>query len=310
MDNAGGPWHFAAMEPWIIVTIAAAAMQTLRFSLQKQLKALGLSTTAATASRFVFAAPLAVLGTALIMTLQDHAFPALSVRFWLAVILGGLAQIIATFCTVALFSQRSFAVGIAFTKTEVLLVALFSALILREPVGAMALGAILVGLAGVLLLSRPAAGWALRGFASQASLLGLIAGGLFGASAIGYRAATVEIADPDALFRAIFALAAVTSVQTLLLLPWLIWREPGEVGRIAAARRPAFWVGVTGMLGSLGWFVAFALQNAAYVRAIGQVELIFTVLVSTYVFRERPSPRELAGIALLAASIIGIVIAA
>lgn len=296
------------MEPWILVTIAAAAIQTLRFSLQKQLKSLGLSTTAATASRFVFAAPLALVGTGLLMALQGHVFPTLSIRFWLAVVAGGAAQIVATFCTVALFSQRSFAVGIAFTKTEVLLVALFSAVILREPVGATALAAMLVGFGGVLLLSRPAGGWGIRGFASQASLLGLIAGGLFGVAAICYRAATVQIADPDALFRAAFALSAVTSVQTLLLLPWLFWREPGEVTRIVAARRPAFWVGVTGLMGSLGWFVAFALQNAAYVRSVGQVELIFTVMVSTFVFRERPSLRELTGIALLAASIIGIVI--
>lgn len=297
------------MEPWVIVTIAAAAMQTLRFSLQKQLKALGLTTTSATASRFLFAAPLAIGGAAVLMAVRGYGFPALSGAFWVAVTLGGLAQIVATFCTVALFSHRSFAVGIAFTKTEILQVALFSALILGEPVGPLAFLAIMIGLVGVLTLSRPAAGWALRGWFSTASLLGLAAGGLFGASAVGYRAATVEIESPDALFRAIFALAVATSVQTLMLLPWLIWREPGELTRIAAARRPAFWVGVTGMLGSLGWFTAFALQNAAYVRAVGQVELIFTVLVSTYVFRERPSARELAGIALLAGSITGIVLA-
>jgi len=297
------------MEPWVIVTIAAAATQTLRFSLQKQLKTLGLSTAAVTASRFLFAAPLAIIATLLLMGIQGHAFPALSWHFGIAVVLGGMAQIVATFCTIALFSQRSFAVGIAFTKTEVLQVALFSTLFLHEPVGPLALVAMLVGLAGVLLLSRPAVGWALRGFLSQASLLGLVAGGLFGASAIAYRAATVQIADPDALFRATFALAAVTSVQTLMLLPWLIWREPGEMLRIAAARRPAFWVGVTGMLGSLGWFVAFALQNAAYVRSVGQIELIFTILVSTYIFREKTSHREMAGMALLAASILGIVAA-
>ena len=297
------------MEPWVIVTIAAAAMQTVRFSLQKQLKALGLSTASATASRFLFAAPLAIGGAAAFMLVRGYGFPALSATFWIAAALGGLAQILATFCTVALFSQRSFAVGIAFTKTEILQVALFSALFLGEPVGPVAVLAIIVGLAGVLILSRPAGGWALRGWVSTASALGMTAGGLFGASAVGYRAATVEIDNPDAVFRAIFALAAATSVQSVMLLPWLIWREPGELTRITAARRPAFWVGVTGMLGSLGWFTAFALQNAAYVRSVGQVELIFTVLVSTYVFRERPSTRELAGIALLAGSIIGIVVA-
>jgi drug/metabolite transporter (DMT)-like permease len=64
------------------------------------------------------------------------------------------------------------------------------------------------------------------------------------------------------------------------------------------------------MLGSLGWFVAFALQNATYVRSVGQIELVFTVLVSTLIFRERPTRRELTGIALLAVSIIGVVVAA
>lgn len=295
------------MEIWVIVTIAAAAVQTLRFSLQKQLKGLGLSTASATASRFVVAAPLAFVATAALMALRGYQMPALSGTFWLAVVAGGMAQIIATFCTIALFSQRSFAVGIAFTKTEVLQVALFSAIILNEHISGVGVAAILIGLAGVLILSRPPGGWAKDGWLGRAGMLGVAAGGLFGASSIGYRAATVEIHSDDALFRALFALSAVTLVQTAMLLPYLLWREPGEVTRVVAARRPAFWVGVTGMLGSLGWFIAFALQNAAYVRSVGQIELVFTVLVSTYVFRERPTRRELAGIGLLAASIIGIV---
>ena len=298
------------MEPWVIVTIAAAAMQTVRFTLQKRLKGLGLSTAAATASRFVFAAPLALAGTVGLMVAHGYSVPALGGWFWPAVLAGGVAQIVATFCTVALFSQRSFAVGIAFTKTEVLQVALFSAVILGERVTAGGLAAILLGVAGVLLLSRPAGGWALRGFANRATGLGVVAGGLFGVSAIAYRAATQGVLSDDALFRALFALAAVTSVQTLLMLPYLVWREPGEVSRVVTARRPAFWVGVTGMAGSLGWFLAFALQNAAYVRAVGQIELMFTVGVSVLYFGERPSGREAIGIALLAASIIGIVLTA
>jgi drug/metabolite transporter (DMT)-like permease len=297
------------MELWIAVTIAAAAVQTLRFSLQKRLKELGLSTASATASRFIVAAPLAVAGTAMLMVWRGYALPSLSVEFWVAVVAGGVAQILATFCTIALFSQRSFAVGIAFTKTEVLQVAVFSALILGEHVSFFGMLAILVGLAGVLVLSRPVGGWAKTGYVSRAGLLGLLAGGLFGVSSIGYRAATVQIDNDDALFRALFSLAVVTLVQTAMLLPYLLWREPGEVKRVIAARRPAFWVGVTGMLGSLGWFVAFALQNAAYVRSVGQIELVFTVLVSTYVFGERPTRRELAGIGLLGVSILGIVAA-
>lgn len=295
------------MEAWLIFTLAAAALQTLRFALQKRLKSAGLSTGGATFSRFLFAVPLAVAGVAVLMGVRGHALPDLSARFWLFVALGGIGQIVATFCTVALFSERSFAVGIAFTKTETVQVAAFSALVLGEAVSAAGLVAILVGLAGVLLLSRPAGGWARGGILNRAVVLGVLAGGLFGVSAIGYRGATLEIDSPDTLFRAAFALACVTGFQTLVMLPWLRWREPGEIGRVLAGWRATLPVGVTGVLGSLFWFSAFALQNAAYVRSVGQVELILSIAVSVLVFRERPVLREVLGMGLLAVSIIGIV---
>ncbi|MDZ4096883.1 MAG: DMT family transporter [Paracoccaceae bacterium] len=295
------------MEIWVLVTIVAAAVQTLRFTLQKRLKGLGLSTGGATFSRFLFAAPLASLGVAVLILLRGYAVPGLTPAFWGFAVAGGVGQIVATFCTVALFSERSFAVGIAFTKSETVQVAGFSALFLHEAVSGTGLIAILIGLVGVIMLSRPPGGWGQGGVFNRAMGLGLLAGGFFGVSAIGYRGATLEIASTDPLFRAILALACVTAFQTLAMVFWLRWREPGEVSKVLSAWRATLPVGITGVLGSLGWFTAFALQNAAYVRSVGQVELIFSILVSTLVFRERPTLREVAGMGLLAASIVMIV---
>ncbi|MCA2014295.1 EamA family transporter [Cereibacter sphaeroides] len=295
------------MELWVLVTLAAAAVQTLRFMLQKRLKGLGLSTGGATFSRFLFAAPLASLGLAALLLWHDAPFPALSARFWAFAVAGGLAQIVATFCTVALFSERSFAVGIAFTKTETVQVAVFSALVLGEAVSAPGLAAILTGTLGVLLLSRPPQGWRQGKVLNRATLLGIAAGALFGVSAIGYRGATLEIAHPDPLLRATAALAMVTLFQALAMGLWLRLREPGEVTRVARKWQATAPVGVTGVLGSLGWFTAFALQNAAYVRSLGQVELIFSILASALVFREKPGRWEIAGMALLALSIVALV---
>ncbi|WP_265508305.1 EamA family transporter, partial [Paracoccus rhizosphaerae] len=67
-------------------------------------------------------------------------------------------------------------------------------------------------------------------------------------------------------------------------------------------------VGVTGVLGSLGWFTAFALQNAAYVRSLGQVELLFSILASVIVFRERLRIIDVLGMLLLAVSVVMIVL--
>ena len=63
-------------------------------------------------------------------------------------------------------------------------------------------------------------------------------------------------------------------------------------------------VGIAGMLGSVGWFTAMTIQNAAYVRALGQIELVFTFIAAQVVFRERSTRLELGGIALIVAGIL------
>lgn len=294
---------------WIFATLAAAAVQTVRFSLQRQLKTVGLSTGGSTFSRFLFGAPLAALVMAVLLAVTGQGVALPGPRFWAFGITGGLAQIAATFCTVALFSERNFAVGIAFTKTETVQVAIFSTLVFGDRIPLPGYVAIVIGVAGVILLSRPPRrpGAARVTVFNRATFLGLIAGALFGVAAIGYRGATLEIASPDPLIRAAVALACVTAFQTLAMGLWLIWREPGELGRVLRAWRATALVGLTGVLGSFGWFVAFTLENAAYVRSLGQIELMFSYLVSTLIFRERSHPREIAGMLVLALSIVMIV---
>ena len=292
------------MPIWIPVTIAAAFVQNVRFMLQKHLRGSGLSTGGATFSRFLFAAPLAAVLAAATILVSGQGVPHAPPRFWLFAWGGGLGQIVATLATVSLFTERNFAVGIAFTKTETVLVAIFSALLLGEPVSRLGWVAIGIGLAGVLLLSRPPAGAEGTKFFNRATALGLFAGAAFGASAIGYRGASLSLSHGGYFLRAAVTLACVTAFQAVVMAIWLRLREPGEVGRVAASWKVTGLVGLTGMLGSLGWFTAFTLQNAAYVRAVGQVEMVFTVAGSRFVFREALSARELLGIGLVVGSIL------
>lgn len=289
---------------WLWVTLGAAAVQTARFMLQKRLAGGGLSTGGATFSRFLFGAPIAVATAAATLALSGAvALP--GARFWGFVVVGGAAQVAATFLTVALFQLRNFAVGVAFTKTETVQVAVFSALILGEAVPKLGWAGIVLGLIGVLLLSRAPKGAKLG---ARPTLYGIAAGGLFGLSAIFYRGATLELMPAAFFTRAIVTLACVTTVQALGMGLYLRAREPGELGRVLGAWRRTVWVGVTGVAGSAGWFTAFALQNAAVVRAVGQVEIVFTLMVSWLVFRERLSAREGMGIALVVGSLIIIVL--
>lgn len=287
---------------WIAFTVFAAAMQTLRFVLQKRLSVTGLSTAGATFARFLFAAPLACAAAAALTVASGATLPLPPPEFFGYVLVGGVAQILATDLTVRLFQMRNFAVGVAFTKTETVQVALFSVWVLGEVVAQIAVFAILLGLAGIIILSRPPeAGARIFG---RSAVFGLMAGALFAVAAIGYRGATVTLEPAPFLLRALLALAAATVAQTVIMALWLRLREPGEVARVATGWRRTLPVGVTGMLGSLGWFAAFSLQNAAYVRALGQVEIVFTLLASTLIFGERMGRRETVGIALVIASVV------
>ncbi|MEP3345711.1 MAG: DMT family transporter [Litoreibacter sp.] len=293
------------MALWIYVSVFAAFMQNLRFMLQKHLKSTKLSTGGATFSRFLFSSPLVAIGIWAYLTATQTTFPSLSGTFWAYAMTGGVAQILATACVVALFAERNFAVGIVFKKTEVMLTALIGLLVLGEGISRLGVIAIVIGFAGVLLLSEPPKGGAR--FLNKAAGFGLGSGLLFGVSAVGYRGAALQIDNPDVFVRAGVTLAMVTAYQTLIMAIWLAWRDKGEISRVVATWRVSSLVGVTSMLGSFGWFVAFALQTAAYVKAVGQVELVFTFIASYFIFKERSTRKELAGIALIVLSILVLV---
>lgn len=299
------------MELWIPISIGAAFSQNLRFMLQKHLKATGLSTGGATFARFLFAAPLAGVLLLVLARVNDWTMPQVSARFFLFAGFGGVAQILATMLVVALFSQRNFAVGITFKKTETIQTAMIGAVVLGEGISGYGLLAIVIGLVGVILLSDPpdskgVGGW--RRYFNRAAGIGLASGALFGVSAIGYRGASLSLGDGHFLLRSVFTLMCVTTFQTIIMAVWLALREAGEITKVVQHWRITALVGLSGMIGSLGWFTAFTLQNAAYVKALGQVELIFSFLASYLFFKESSTPRELAGIGFVVLSIVVLVL--
>jgi drug/metabolite transporter (DMT)-like permease len=291
---------------WVWVTLFAAAVQTFRFMLQKLLAGAQLSVGGATFSRFLFGFPLAALVAVSFLGLTGTPWPHLSAAFWGFILAGGAAQVAATFLTVALFSMRNFAVGVAFTKTETVQVALFSAILLGEWVGPLGWLGILIGMVGVLLLTKQPG---VARINLRAAAYGVGAGALFGLSSICYRGATLELQPLEFFARAIIALACATFAQSIGMGLYLRLREPGELRRVLGAWRRTVLVGIAGVLGSAGWFTAFSLQNVAYVRALGQVEIVFTLLVSVLVFHERLHRREGFGIALVVGSLVVIVLA-
>jgi drug/metabolite transporter (DMT)-like permease len=236
--------------------------------------------------------------------------PALGPGFWAYGLTGGLAQVLATVCVVKLFQSRNFAVGITLKKSEAVLAVLVGLVLLGEGVRWPVFAAIALGVVGVVLLSKaPNAGApGQQALFNRGVALGLGAGLLFAVSAVCYRGATLQVDTADVWLRAGVTLCAVTAAQTLGMALWLRWRAPGQISAVIGAWRVALWTGILSMAGSFGWFLAFTLQTAALVKAVGQVELLFSLLISMLVFGERSTGRELAGMALLLCSIIALLL--
>jgi drug/metabolite transporter (DMT)-like permease len=300
------------LEIWVPITVAAAFLQNLRSALQKHLKA-ALSTTGATSARFIFAAPLAVLYALGLATLAGYPVPRPSPTFALYAALGGVAQISATALLVYLFSFRNFAVGTTYSKTETVQTAIFGVVILGDPLAGSAILAILISLAGVFAISVAQTRISLRGLISslggRTALIGIASGAAFGISAVSYRAASLSLGGEGFLMQAAFTLAVVTVFQTLLMAIYMRIREPGQLGKVLRSWRVSGLTGLAGMLASACWFSAMTIQNAAYVRALGQIELVFTFAASHLVFRERTNRLELAGIVLVVVGILILLLA-
>ena len=80
---------------------------------------------------------------------------------------------------------------------------------------------------------------------------------------------------------------------------FLVIRQPGQLGKVLASWRIASIVGIVGAVSSICWFSAMSLVNAALVRAMGQIELVFTVLTSLFIIRERVKLVEIVGMFVL-----------
>lgn len=282
---------------WAVFTLIAAASQTARNAMQRELTAT-LGTVGATHVRFLFGFPFAVLFLIGVCVVTDASLPHPPLVYWPWIILGFMAQIAATAMMLAAMNDRSFVVTIAYIKTEPVQVALFGLLLLGDRVTPLLALAILIATAGVVVMSlKPGAAQA-GGF--KPTLMGLVSGGMFGLSAIGYRGAILSLGLHDNfVLAATFTLMVGLVCQAALLSAYLALRDPKVLRDIAKAWKPSLFAGFMGALASQFWFLAFALATAASVRTLALVEVLFAQAVTHFWFKQPTTTREVGGIVLV-----------
>lgn len=300
------------MELWIPLTIGAAFFQNIRSALQKHLTG-KLSTLGAAYVRFVYAWPIALIYFFGVIYIEGRPLPGFASDFLLYALLGGICQIMFTVFLLWLFSFHNFAVGTTFSKLETVMVAVFGLILLGDSLTPAIIVAIAMSSVGLVVLSASQAKLGIRnligGLWRPPTLIGLSCAAWLGMSVVLFRAASLSLGVDNFLVAASFTLMVVLTLQIAIMGILIGLREPDQLTKVLRYWRPAALVGVSGGLASIGWFSAFTLQNATYVRALGQIELIFTFVVTLLVFREKVSTKEIAGITLIIVSIILILLA-
>jgi drug/metabolite transporter (DMT)-like permease len=290
---------------WIVFTIIAAAAQTVRNAMQRELTG-SLGTLGATHVRFLFGFPFALLFLVALMLWTGAPLPHPSWSFWLWVCGGSAAQIAATALMLAAMGERSFVVTIAYIKTEPIQVAIFGLIFLGDVVTLPMVIAILVATTGVVITSTKPGGMV---GGMRPTLIGLASGGMFALSAIGYRGGILNLGLPNYMMSATFTLAVGLIVTTAMLSAYLLVRAPDVMPAIMRVWKRSLFAGFMGAFASQFWFLAFALATAASVRTLALIEVLFAQIISRFVLGQQTSGREAIGMVLVVAGVVLLILA-
>ena len=298
---------------WIIAAIFAAACQTARSAFQKNMIT-RLGDYGAAYIRFCYALPFTSIIWFVWVNIPGNSIPTLSFYSIILCFLGSIFQILFTYVLMKVFSHKSFAAGIAFSKTEVILIAFLEVIILNVFFSFPLMIGITLGVLSVLFLSYARKAKSifetikllLNSVSSLGTLIGLLSGLLLAASVVTFRMSIISI-DGPLLDRSLFISFIAIIFQTILVGLYLFLFKKDQLFAVIRFWRPSLPAGLCGTGATFGWFVAFGLTTAAEVRAVGQIELIFSILISIIFFREKIRKTELFGIILLGISILIII---
>jgi drug/metabolite transporter (DMT)-like permease len=248
--------------------------------------------------------PIMLVYLALVREIEGGAWPTLTWQFFVFCLLTAMTQNAATAALLTLLKLRSFAVASQMGRSDMIFTAIIGASLLGQSLSWTGWLALMLASSGLGVLMLAKVGQQGVALSNQVVGTGLFVGLMYGICNLTLRQATLQVDGGSAMLAAALTVVVVTAIQMVMLGLWLARNEPETYRAIGLSGGWAAFVGVTSALGSIGWFTAFALEKAALVRIVGQIEIVFTLAVSVWYFRERPTQLEFVGIVLTVAGII------
>ena len=289
------------MNTWIAFTLFAVVMQSLRTACQKKVSK-RISIQAATLVRFLFGIKFAALYFFIIILVYQPTHIEFTSKFFVSGALASVSQIGATVVLLKALVLRNFSVGTALAKTEALFTAILGALFFSAHLNFWGYLSVFTGVCGLLVASN----WkvTLRDLSENHSIrYGVGAGVGFALASLWIRDASLSLGIPRIVSAATVLLYMVV-LQSLICVIWISAKEPKQFEQIRNNFGPCLFIGFSGVAGSIGWFTAMSLQNAALVKTLGQVEFVASLLITYLYFGEKLSRKEYLGLSLIAVSIL------
>ena len=282
---------------WIVTSVLGAFFQNARSSIQKKLNT-EMSLMASTYVRFAFSLP--ILFVVFFIYFGNFNYFIISVQdsnFITYVILASVLQISFTLLFLYLLKFTNFLVGTALSKTEVIQIAFFEFIILKDYLNFYALLGIMISTIGVIIFSTKDLKNIINSFFSKSTVVGLLCGTLLALSVVFYRGSMEFLEFTNKNFdRALLTLFAATIIQTSLITLYLLLFEISEFKKIKSNIKLSSLAGFFGFSATISWFYYFSLVQAALVRAVGQIELLFSYISSRFMFKEKIRYIEIFGI--------------
>jgi drug/metabolite transporter (DMT)-like permease len=270
---------------WILFTLGAAFMQAWRNAFQKQLS-VNVDSYGVTLARFIIAFPIAGLYLYFLYTV----FPttghfAVKHNFISFICIAALSQIFATMLLVKLFKQKNYAIGVGLAKSEAILAAIIGVSLLGESLSWLGSFGIILGSFAIFLLSK--GGLQNTKFSWSTLWIGVASGLCFAITSLLVRQASLQLTELPVLHRAAWVLLCITGLQSIVLFVFLLFYKPETLWALWHRLGLVFKISVTSCAASIGWFTAMSVQSVAIVTTLGQIEILFSLLISVYFFKEK-----------------------
>ncbi len=279
---------------WIAFTLLAAFSQSWRNAFTSKLSNT-MSVAGVTLSRFILAGPIALLYLCALYQWQPQPIPHFSTHFIFYTVAAAIAQILATGLLVLLFRLKNYAIGAGLAKCEAPVSAIIGVLFFGTILSTTGWLGVVIGTLGILLMSSSSS-W--RSFSFETLFLGIACSIAFALASLWVREASLSIGLPFP-HSAAWVLFLIITLQTLIIGAYLLSREPQTFLKMVKNAKLVAMTSLSSVIGSIGWFSAMSLQAVPYVKTLGQIEIVFMVLISYFWFGQRIALKDIAALILI-----------